>query len=63
MAGLDLAPPKRIDVAVPANLESGLAAGVDEACSREALARNRSVAEAMEREGRQNAELWRGMGI
>ncbi len=55
MAGLDLAYPKRIDVAVPANLVSGLI--------EEPPAEARPVAEAMEALGRQDAERWQGMGI
>lgn len=59
MAGLDLAYPKRIDEAVPANLASGLAPeGRASAGSEEHL-----VARAMERLGRQDAELWQGMDI
>ena len=57
MAGLGLAYPKRMDVAVPANLESGLA---PLATGSE---RSGPVAQAMERVGRQDAEFWRGMGI
>lgn len=57
MNGLDLAYPKRIDEAVPANLESGLrpvAVSDDSA----------SVAGVMEALGRQDAaELWQGAGI
>jgi glyoxylase-like metal-dependent hydrolase (beta-lactamase superfamily II) len=54
MAGLNLAYPKRIDIAVPANLASGLGqtAEVDA-----------QVAEVMEDQGRQDAELWQGYGI
>jgi hypothetical protein len=55
MAGLDLAYPKRIDVAVPANLVSGLI--------EKASADERPVAAAMEQLGRQDAEHWQGMGI
>jgi hypothetical protein len=64
MGRLDLAYPKKIDVAVPANLECGLLtepiptpphgrspAGMD------------SVAGVMETQGRQDAEVWLGMGI
>jgi glyoxylase-like metal-dependent hydrolase (beta-lactamase superfamily II) len=64
MGKLDLAYPKKIDVAVPANLKCGLltepiptpphgqsAAGMD------------SVAGVMETQGRQDAEVWLGMGI
>jgi glyoxylase-like metal-dependent hydrolase (beta-lactamase superfamily II) len=56
MARLALAYPKRIDVAVPANLRSGL-------LPEPADAGDRPVAVAMERLGRQDAELWQGMGI
>lgn len=61
MAGLDLAPPARIDVAVPANLESGLLLPGDEA-PREGPPLG-LVARAMERAGRQDAEPWLGLGI
>ena len=59
MAGLRLAAPKRIDVAVPANLASGLlacAAGRPEASAR-------PVALSIEQRGRQDAELFQGSGI
>lgn len=57
MAGLDLAYPKRIDVAVPANLLSGR-------IEEPALDAARPVADAMDRLGRQDsAENWQGMGI
>lgn len=59
MARLDLAYPRRIDEAVPANLGSGLVAG---AGAKETPLPG-AVAEAMERLGRQDAELWQGMGI
>jgi glyoxylase-like metal-dependent hydrolase (beta-lactamase superfamily II) len=55
MAALDLAYPKRIDVAVPANLVSGLI--------ERAPAEPKPVAAAMEELGRQDAERWQGMGI
>lgn len=55
MAGLDLAYPKRIDVAVPANLVSGL---IEKPSDEE-----RPVAAAMEQLGRQDAEHWQGMHI
>jgi glyoxylase-like metal-dependent hydrolase (beta-lactamase superfamily II) len=55
MAGLDLAYPKRIDVAVPANLVSGLI--------EKPRADERPVAAAMEQLGRQDAEHWQGMDI
>jgi len=62
MAGLSLAYPKRLDTAVPANLESGLMPFASGNGSREA-APGGPVAQAMERAGRQDAELWLGMGI
>ena len=58
MAALDLAQPRRIDEAVPANLMSGL---VPDGLRR--AEPTRPVAQAMERLGRQDAELWHGMGI
>jgi sulfur dioxygenase len=54
MAGLDLAYPKRIDVAVPANLASGLVAAGEP---------KRPVAGVMEAMGRQDAEMSMGLGI
>ena len=57
MDGLNLAYPKRIDEAVPANLKSGL--GVPPA----APPPRSGVAGMMEQLGRQDAELWQGMGI
>ena len=58
MADLDLAYPKRIDVAVPANLVSGLAP--EAAAPPEP---GGPVAKAMEQSGRQDAEHWGGTGI
>jgi sulfur dioxygenase len=55
MNGLQLAYPKRIDEAVPANLESGM-------IQPEAPTLP-SVAGVIEKLGRQDAELWQGMGI
>lgn len=55
MDALDLAYPKRIDVAVPANLVSGLI--------EQPAAEAKPVAAAMEELGRQDAERWQGMGI
>jgi len=55
MAGLDLAYPKRIDVAVPANLVSGLV--------EKPPVETTAVAAAMAEIGRQDAEAWQGMGI
>jgi sulfur dioxygenase len=59
MAELDLAYPKRIDEAVPANMVSGQ---VDEG-ERPVGGEERLVARAMEEMGRQDAELWQGMDI
>jgi glyoxylase-like metal-dependent hydrolase (beta-lactamase superfamily II) len=58
MAGLRLAPPKRIHVAVPANLVSGLLA-----CADEGAAAGSVAALSIEQRGRQDAELFRGAGI
>ncbi len=55
-----LAHPKRIDVAVPANLRSGLVAPQETA---EPAGERRPVADLMEEQGRQDAEPWLGMGI
>jgi glyoxylase-like metal-dependent hydrolase (beta-lactamase superfamily II) len=56
MHALDLAYPKRIDVAVPANLSSGLVPeGVGEAPA--------AVADAMQQLGRQDSEHHLGLGI
>ncbi|MEN8181038.1 MAG: MBL fold metallo-hydrolase [Myxococcota bacterium] len=64
MSELNLAFPRQIDRAVPANRLSGLGGGAEEGSgSRAAPSERRAVAEAMERLGRQDAELWRGMGI
>jgi glyoxylase-like metal-dependent hydrolase (beta-lactamase superfamily II) len=57
MAALRLAYPKRIDVALPANLASGLAVQPPDARDR------RPVAEVMEQLGRQDADAWSGLGI
>ena len=62
MTGLNLAYPKQMDIAVPANLESGL--GVSEAdLDRRVGATTGSVASVMEESGRQDAEIWMGSGI
>jgi sulfur dioxygenase len=62
MNGLNLAYPKQMDVAVPANLESGL--GVSAADQgRASAAISGSVASVMEERGRQDAEIWMGSGI
>ncbi|MCH8890568.1 MAG: MBL fold metallo-hydrolase [Myxococcales bacterium] len=61
---LDLAYPKRIDVAVPANLECGLlAAPIPAPTSQPSPSTASSVASVMEAQGRQDAEIWMGMGI
>jgi glyoxylase-like metal-dependent hydrolase (beta-lactamase superfamily II) len=57
MQGLRLAYPKRMDVAVPANLLSGLQPALG------AGAEAGPVAAAMDALGRQDAELWQGSGI
>jgi hypothetical protein len=64
MDQLNLAYPKRFDVAVPANLECGLlAAPIPDPPSGESPAGVCSVAGVMETQGRQDAETWMGMGI
>lgn len=54
MDALDLAYPKRIDEAVPANLESGM---------RVPQSAPGAVAKVMDELGRQDAEVWMGAGI
>lgn len=62
MNGLNLAYPKRMAVAVPANLESGLA--ISAAVRGPATSPDSgSVANVMEESGRQDAEIWMGSGI
>ncbi|MGH0032564.1 MAG: MBL fold metallo-hydrolase [Myxococcota bacterium] len=56
MQALDLAYPKRMDVAVPANLTSGLVLP-------EVIEEPGPVAHAMEQQGRQDSELHLGLGI
>jgi sulfur dioxygenase len=64
MDQLNLAYPKKIDVAVPANLECGLlAAPAPVPPSQQSQATADSVASVMETQGRQDAEIWMGMGI
>ena len=64
MDQLDLAYPKKVDVAVPANLECGLlAAPIPAPSSGQSAAGADSVASVMETQGRQDAEIWMGMGI
>ena len=61
-ADLELA--KKIDVAVPANLEGGLLAlPIPAPPSQQSPAGVESVASVMETQGRQDAEIWMGMGI
>ena len=62
MNGLNLAYPKQMDVAVPANLESGLAISA-KVLDRASAAASGSVASVMEESGRQDAEIWMGSGI
>ena len=62
MDGLNLAYPKQMDVAVPANLESGLTISTA-ALNRLPVAASGSVASVMEESGRQDAEIWMGFGI
>jgi glyoxylase-like metal-dependent hydrolase (beta-lactamase superfamily II) len=69
MGKLNLAYPKKLDIAVPANQRSGLGyvpaaavpAGV--AAARELAASTRGVAGVMESLGRQDSESWLGEGI
>jgi hypothetical protein len=64
MNQLNLAYPKKIDIAVPANLESGLAISAEsESPEQEGAAAASSVAGVMEIQGRQDTEMWMGMGI
>jgi len=66
MESLDLAYPQRIEVAVPANLQSGIPDSVNDAPDSrldELDARKGSVAEVMDKLGRQDTDSWMGMGI
>jgi glyoxylase-like metal-dependent hydrolase (beta-lactamase superfamily II) len=64
MDRLNLAYPKKIDFAVPANLESGIAASAgSKSVEQEGSSASSSVASVMETQGRQDAEIWMGMGI
>jgi len=64
MEQLDLAYPRKIDVAVPANLMCGLLEIPSQPpLSRSASPAASSVAGVMEEQGRQDAEHWMGMGI
>jgi glyoxylase-like metal-dependent hydrolase (beta-lactamase superfamily II) len=60
MAELRLAYPKRIDVAVPANLACGAGARLD---AVERPSERRPVAVVVEQLGRQDADVWSGLGI
>jgi sulfur dioxygenase len=62
MSQLVLAYPKQIDRAVPANRHSGLGASTQDGSDSQPALRG-TVAEAMERLGRQDAEFSAGMGI
>jgi len=64
MSQLDLAYPKKIDIAVPANMACGrftpaVAAAAAEIAEPDAP----SVANVMQQQGRQDAENWMGLGI
>jgi glyoxylase-like metal-dependent hydrolase (beta-lactamase superfamily II) len=61
MADLRLAYPKRIDVAVPANLACGTAPEPPDAVERRAAPG--PVAGVAEQLGRQDADVWSGLGI
>jgi sulfur dioxygenase len=64
MNQLNLAYPKKIDVAVPANLECGLlAVPIPPSTPKPQQPSTSSVASVMETQGRQDAEIWMGMGI
>ena len=64
MGQLKLAYPKKIDVAVPANLKCGLlAVPSPEPTPQPSEPEASSVASVMETQGRQDAENWLGMGI
>ena len=61
MEGLKLAYPKRMDIAVPANLLSGIS--ISTSNETLALGAQNTVAGVMEESGRQDAEIWMGIGI
>ncbi len=64
MGQLNLAYPKKIDVAVPANLKCGLLAVPSSTpTSQLSPSAASSVASVMETQGRQDTENWLGMGI
>lgn len=62
MSGLNLAYPKKIDLAVPANLLCGLSVGADSSSGPRGESPG-TVAGVMEESGRQDAEIWMGVGI
>ena len=61
MDGLRLAYPKKMDIAVPANLESGLS--IPDVAESSSEGAPNTVAGVMEESGRQDAEIWMGGGI
>jgi glyoxylase-like metal-dependent hydrolase (beta-lactamase superfamily II) len=63
MGRLQLAYPKKIDVAVPANLECGSLEWRAAAPGAALAPGAASVASVIETQGRQDAEIWMGMGI
>jgi hypothetical protein len=64
MNQLDLAYPKKIEIAVPANMECGrLATPISDTHAQPAQAAVHSVASVMEEQGRQDAEIYMGLGI
>ena len=62
MSGLNLAYPKKMDVAVPANLLCGLSERAESTSVHSGEAAG-VVAGVMEESGRQDAEIWMGVGI
>jgi hypothetical protein len=58
---LKLAYPKKMDIAVPVNLLSGPSASATPETPSAAV--QNTVAEVMEESGRQDAEIWMGIGI
>ena len=61
MSDLNLAYPKKMDIAVPANLLCGLSVADDSSLAVEGS--SGTVAGVMEESGRQDAEIWMGAGI
>jgi glyoxylase-like metal-dependent hydrolase (beta-lactamase superfamily II) len=62
MNGLNLAYPKQMDVAVPANLKSGIGVAMP-STGQSPVAASGSVASVIQERGRQDAEIWMGLGI